>query len=196
MRRGRARCLSRRAVFAASLAAAGCAGDEGVGSESHFIRCQDDLQCPIGVCVQTYCELNGQRITSDQLPGGAGGQAGNTPGSSGGVGGSPNPLVSSGGSGQGGTGASAGGVATGGTGSGGVTFLPCSPYPVCGSTSLPVIIFRPDLGTQDCLCETNPCGATELPSCSCAGALCTKYPGVQCVQYAPDSGFLQCSESG
>ena len=98
-----------------------------------------------------------------------------------------------GGSGGNGVGGSAGAAGASG---GGSAFLPCSPYPVCGPADLPVIIFRPDLSTQDCTCEPNPCGATEMPSCSCAGALCTKYPGVRCVQYAPGSGLLQCTEAG
>jgi hypothetical protein len=39
-------------------------GDESTGSESHFVSCSIDEDCPRGSCVDAFCEVNGERISS------------------------------------------------------------------------------------------------------------------------------------
>lgn len=36
------------------------------GSESHFVRCDDDRPCTVGTCEAGYCELNGRRLTQEE----------------------------------------------------------------------------------------------------------------------------------
>jgi hypothetical protein len=54
-------------LFVCAVASVQCAGEPGPGSESHFLRCEEDSDCPIGACVRTYCEKDGKRVTSDQV---------------------------------------------------------------------------------------------------------------------------------
>lgn len=72
----------------------------------------------------------------------------------------------------------------------------CSPAPKCGINDLPVRLVSSALGIQECTCVPNPCGTT-MPSCDCAGAVCTKLSSSSvCASYGPDSGYLVCSEHG
>lgn len=53
-------------ILLSLIALGGCAGtdDDVTGSESHFVRCDADEDCPTGTCEASYCEVDGQRITN------------------------------------------------------------------------------------------------------------------------------------
>lgn len=67
----------RRSGFFALLAVLGfpasCAtSEESTGSESHFVRCHDDTECPLGTCEAGYCVYDGHRYTAESLAAGLG----------------------------------------------------------------------------------------------------------------------------
>lgn len=63
-------------LLAGLFGSAACAtADETTGSESHFVTCKDDADCPTGTCEQRYCEVDGERLRAVSTLGDQSGQS-------------------------------------------------------------------------------------------------------------------------